>query len=154
MNEYVPLRLADAYDADVYAWSQTQAGLLNARRFDAIDVANIAEEIESLGNELAHAVESHVIVLVVHLLKLTVSADRDPRRGWRNTVVIQRSEIERRLRKSPSLRREVPGFFDDEWPTMRRLAAGGLREAEEHLVPADPPFTLAQILDPDFFPGA
>ena len=37
---------------------------------------------------------------------------------------------------------------------MRAEAIDGLREAEEPLVPPAPPFTLAQALDPDFYPGA
>ena len=142
-----------AYRTDVYAWTKDQAALLRAQRFEAIDLDNVVEEIESLGNELAHAVESHLIVLGEHLLKLLVSADRDPRRGWRLSAAEARRSIERRLRKSPSLRRELPEMFDDGWESMREAAKGGLREAEEHLVPNDPPFNLAQALDSNFFPG-
>ncbi|KPF61440.1 hypothetical protein IP88_15795 [alpha proteobacterium AAP81b] len=142
-----------AYDHDVRAWALAQAALLRDRRFDALDIANIAEEIESLGNEQAHAVESHLIVLVEHLLKLTVSADVEPRRGWRLSVLNARSGISRRLRKNPSLRRQLPEMFAENWSDARQSAIGDLREAEEALVPAEPPFTLAQVLDPAFFPG-
>jgi hypothetical protein len=48
------------YDADLYAWTQAQAEALGARDWSAIDVANLAEEVESLGSEQVHAVESHV----------------------------------------------------------------------------------------------
>lgn len=89
MNERAAPPLAadpDAYATDVHAWTKAQAALLRARRFEAIDLDNIIEEIESLGNEQAHAVESHLIVLVEHLLKLAVSADGEPRRGWMVSV--------------------------------------------------------------------
>ena len=43
-------------------------------------------------------------------------------------------------------------MFVDAWPDARRQARAGLRATEERLVPADPPFTLAQALDPDWFP--
>lgn len=142
-----------AYGTDVHAWALAQAELLRARRFDALDIANIAEEIESLGNEQAHAVESHLIVLVEHLLKLAVSADKDPRRQWRLSVINARSGLARRLRKNPSLRREVPDMFAEVWDDARQAAIGGLREAEETLVPPEPPFTLEQALDPKYFPG-
>ena len=142
-----------AFDVDVYAWTRAQAALLRARQFDSLDLDNVIEEIESLGSEQGYAIESHLIVLVEHLLKLAVSADIEPRRGWRATVRNQRRQIERRLRKNPSLRRELPEYFSEQWPAMREQAADGLREAEEHLVPANPPFTLEQALDPDWFPA-
>ena len=38
-----------AYDEDVLAWSQEQARLIRAGRFDLLDVEHIAEEIEDVG---------------------------------------------------------------------------------------------------------
>ncbi|MFL4987997.1 MAG: DUF29 family protein, partial [Microvirga sp.] len=38
-----------SYDADAYSWAFRQAQLLREGRFDEADIANIAEEIESLG---------------------------------------------------------------------------------------------------------
>ena len=143
-----------AYSTDIYAWTQAQAALLRQRKFDALDLANVVEEIESLGNEQGHAVESYFVVLIEHLLKLAVPNDRDPRRGWKASARNARSEIERRLRKSPSLRRELPEIFADTWANGRYAAQAGLREAEEHLVPTEPPFTLEQALDDDWFPGS
>ncbi|UAJ11795.1 DUF29 domain-containing protein [Polymorphobacter megasporae] len=154
MNEHVALRpMADSYTVDVHAWTQAQVELLRASRFDLVDVENIIEEIESLGNEIEHAIESHLVVALEHLIKLAVSADRNPRRLWQTSVANARGQIERRLRKNPSLRRKLPAMFADVWPDARRQARLGLREAEESFVPTNPPFTLAEALDPDFFPG-
>ena len=41
--------MSDAYETDFYAWAMEQAALLRAGRFGAADIANIAEEIESMG---------------------------------------------------------------------------------------------------------
>jgi hypothetical protein len=156
MNERVAHPLsADpaAYGTDVHAWTQAQAALLRARAFEAIDLDNIIEEIESLGNEQAHAVESHLIVAVEHLLKLAVSADQEPRRGWMLSVRNARNRIGVRLRKSPSLRPLLGELLADGWETARVAAISGLREAEEGLVPEAMPFTLAQVMDESFFPG-
>ncbi len=40
--------MSDAYETDFYAWAMEQAALLRAGRLDAADIANIAEEIESM----------------------------------------------------------------------------------------------------------
>ncbi|MFZ2871945.1 MAG: DUF29 family protein [Zavarzinia sp.] len=37
------------YDRDFYAWANEQAALLRAGKLDKADIANIAEEIESMG---------------------------------------------------------------------------------------------------------
>jgi Domain of unknown function DUF29 len=53
-----------SYETDVYAWAQRQAQALRAKDWSALDVENLAEEIESLGHEQAHAVESHLRILL------------------------------------------------------------------------------------------
>ena len=57
------------YDTDFYAWTQTQAAALRAKESKILDWDHLAEEIESLGNEQAHAVESHLVIVLAHLLK-------------------------------------------------------------------------------------
>ena len=39
----------DLYNHDFYAWTQQQAALLRDEKTQALDYANLAEEIESLG---------------------------------------------------------------------------------------------------------
>jgi len=43
------MRAANSYDNDVMAWANEQARLLRARRFDALDIEHIADEIEDVG---------------------------------------------------------------------------------------------------------
>ena len=57
------------YEQDFYAWTQAQAALLEARRFDALDVVHLVEEVESLGKSQQNVLESRLEKLVLHLLK-------------------------------------------------------------------------------------
>jgi hypothetical protein len=41
--------MSDFYEHDFYAWANEQAALLRSGNFSAADIANIAEEIESMG---------------------------------------------------------------------------------------------------------
>ncbi len=41
--------MSDLYDRDFYAWANRQAALLRAGNLADADIANIAEEIESMG---------------------------------------------------------------------------------------------------------
>jgi hypothetical protein len=62
------------YDDDVLEWSEHQAALLRRvaageRLNDQVDWANVVEEIESVGREQLHAVESPLVHALLHLLK-------------------------------------------------------------------------------------
>ena len=41
--------MTTSYDTDFYQWTQAQVEALRAKDWPALDVANLAEEIESLG---------------------------------------------------------------------------------------------------------
>src|SRR5437667_4006458 len=64
----MPCNLAD-YEEDFYAWTVEQARLLRSGEFSSVDVANVAEEIESLGRSDKRDLESRLTVLMMHLLK-------------------------------------------------------------------------------------
>ena len=55
-------------DTDLYTWTQAQAAALRAKDWAALNVTNLAEEIERLGHKPAHAVESHLVVMLTHRL--------------------------------------------------------------------------------------
>jgi hypothetical protein len=68
--------MSDLYDTDVLLWSEQQAGLLRRRAAGELvneaelDWPNIAEEIESVGSEQRHAVESLLMQALLHRLKI------------------------------------------------------------------------------------
>jgi hypothetical protein len=63
------------YDTDILLWSERQAELLRRRPAGelvneaALDWPNIAEEIESVGNEQLHALTSLLVQALTHMLK-------------------------------------------------------------------------------------
>jgi hypothetical protein len=67
--------LGDLYDDDILLWSEHQADLLRRRAAGEmvneaeLDWPNIAEEIESVGTEPLHAVESFLVQALLHDLK-------------------------------------------------------------------------------------
>ena len=103
------------YDEDFLAWSKEQAEALRSATRDgpnqALDWGNLAEEIESLGSSQKLALGSQMRRIVHHLLKLQFSPAKDPRRGWSESIIDARSEIEELLRTSPSLKTDVDSFL-------------------------------------------
>ena len=75
-------RAKSIYDQDFYVWTEQQAELLRERRFEELDLANLIEEVEGLGDTKKSAVLSNASVIIEHLLKLQHSPAQDPRRNW------------------------------------------------------------------------
>jgi len=146
-------RVPDLYERDYYAWLEEQALLLREGRIEDIDVAHLLEEIDDLVSGEKATVESHAATIIEHLLKLQLSPASRPRRGWRLAVAKARARLERRL--TASLRRHLVQRLPELYPAARREAAIGLevdRIAPAEL-PTECPYTLEQILDPDWLPS-
>lgn len=131
------------YDTDVYAWSERQGALLRRlaageRVNDAdLDWPNIAEEIESVGRSERAALSSHIGNVLEHLITLQISLAREPRPGWKETILRGRSEAEELLRDNPSLRPALGDIIARRLPTARRLAVAAL-EAHGERPSVDP----------------
>jgi hypothetical protein len=127
--------MSGLYDQDLVLWAEEQARELrvaaNAGWNAPIDWENVAEEIESLGKSERHALASHIGIVIEHLLKLQASPASEPVRGWRDTIRRARREIERRLKDSPSLRREVADMVADELASARSLVRANLEDHGE-----------------------
>jgi len=137
------------YERDFYLWARTQAARLRARDWDAVDVNNVVDEIDSLAQEQEYQVEAHLSRLFEHLLLLTYDGRR--RRYRRCRICEHRHELERYLKGSPSLRLALPNLVAEAYEHAVACAAiwtGRPRAA----FPPDCPWTVAQILDDDFFP--
>jgi len=126
------------YDQDLVRWSEEQARALraaaNAGWNAPIDWENVAEEIESLGKSDRRALASHIAIVIEHLLKLQASPASMPARGWADSVLRARGEIELLLADSPSLRSEVAGMITKGFPHARALVRVGLKDYGEQPV--------------------
>ena len=68
------------YDQDFYVWTEVQAELLRQRRFGDLDLDNLIQEVEGLGDTKKSAVLNNARVIIEHLLKLQHSPARPPAR--------------------------------------------------------------------------
>lgn len=140
------------YEKDVVAWAEEQAALLRAGKLAAIDIEHIAEEIEDVGKSEQREFASRMSVVLAHLLKWRYQPER---RGssWQTTWRIQRAAIERRLRKTPSLKPMLDDddWIGDMWGDARQQAAVEMQIGVADL-PEDCPWSMKQVLDMGFFP--
>ena len=144
------LRDTDLYESDFYTWTQRQSAMIRDGRLHDADLANIAEEIESLGRSQVAELRSRYTVLCLHLLKKIVQPERDSR-SWTTTIVGQRLEIAEHLDENPGLAPQRAGLFAKAYRTARKLAAAETG-IELRLFPEAPPFTIDQAEDEEFWP--
>jgi hypothetical protein len=138
------------YEDDVVAWSAEQARLLRERRFELLDIANLAEEIEDVGKSEQRDLANRMALLLAHLLKWQIQPER---RGasWQLTIRNQRRGIARRLEETPSLRARLAdsawwaGAWDD-------AAARAAEETGLSDLPDACPWEAEQVLDADWLP--
>jgi hypothetical protein len=138
------------YEEDFYGWTVEQSRLLRSGELSAIDVGNIAEEIESIGRSDRRELKSRLGVLVMHLLKWRHQPGGRSR-SWSATIDEQRLQIEGILGESPSLRPTVAGMLADAHAIARVRAIAETGLADE-VFPEACPFGADQVLSRAFFP--
>lgn len=141
------------YERDFYAWTEAQARALKARDWEALDLENVIEEIETLGRSERSALRSVLVNILEHKIKLDHGLHRDPEPGWRVTVKTQRVQAADLLEENPSLRRELSDMLDSAYRTARKRAMISFEDHEpdrlvdhERSVPETCPYPLEDVL--------
>lgn len=152
MNKIERIRRHASYDDDFARWSAEQSELIRQRRFEEVDLENVAEEIESLGRSDKREIESGLKVLLVHLLKLKFQPEQG-KPGWRSTIIEQRRRIAKLIEESPSLKAYPMSVLGEEYEYARSDAAAetGIAVAA---FPETCPFSIQEVLELSFFPTA
>lgn len=141
---------ATLYETDFAAWTAEQAELLQAGRLDALDIAGLIEEIEDMGKSERSGLESHLSVVLMHLLKWQFQPDRRTA-SWRHSILNGRFQALKRLKRSPSLRPKVSEIITDEYDMARENAAFETGLPLTYF-PDTCPFTTEQVLDREWLP--
>ena len=146
--------MSDVYDTDLALWARNQAELLRLRAEGRLvneaelDWSNIAEEIESLGNEQRFAIESLLTNIMRHQLQIAAWPQASAVQHWQHEVAGSRVQVRRRLQRNPDLRpiieAELADLYQDAVETMYREVDG----VQRPLVPTECPFTLNELVTP------
>jgi hypothetical protein len=138
------------YDDDILIWSQRQGELLRRlaageRVNDQIDWENVVEEVESVGREQLHAVQSLLMQALVHMLKADAWPLARDAPSWRADAVGFRAQAANRY--VPSMRQRI---------ALERIYRQALRALPETVdgqaplpVPDVCPVTLDELLSED-----
>jgi hypothetical protein len=148
------------YEQDFQVWLTTTISHLQKREFADLDTDNLIEELTELGKSEKRALESNLMVLLAHLLKLKVQHDAPPsmRDSWYRSIIEHRQRIQKNLRDTPSLKSYLETAIQEAYLDARqmaikegKLARFGVRIPPENEYPKICPFLPEQILHESFY---
>ena len=105
-----------AYDVDAYTFAMEQAALPRAGRFAEVDIANVAEEIESVGRSEASKLRSALRVLLMDLLRWDHQHEKRSR-SWVASIAAQRVRATQSLGENPGLTPRLPTIMNEAYAT-------------------------------------
>ncbi|GBF53436.1 hypothetical protein N0824_01290 [Microcystis sp. 0824] len=142
----------DLYEQDYLAWLEETAKQLRQKQTDVLDWEHLEEEIEALGNEQRHQVDSYLLKLLIHLLLYQYWLEERERcaRGWQDEIGNFRVELELLLES-----KTLYNYFLTRIAVIYPKAVKRVRQKSQ--LPAaifaeSCPYSPEQILDSDFLP--
>lgn len=107
------------YDEDFYQWLLAQAALLKKRRFDLLDIDQLAEEIELLARAEVREVHGYVRQILIHLVIAKAQGESGLRDGHDESFGQIQHRLHLVLSDSPSLRIRLPQIIEEAWTDAR-----------------------------------
>ena len=148
------------YDQDFHQWLGKTITQLEQKDFNNLDIDHLIEDLKDLGKSDKNALESNLVILLAHLLKLIVQADAPDtmKTSWYRSVIEHRERLLIQLENIPSLKSYLPTILNSSYPKSRKLAikegklaAFGIPIPNEDNYPLICPFSLEQILNEDYY---
>jgi Domain of unknown function DUF29 len=139
--------LKNLHDRDFNLWTEQMKIALENRDVNAMDWNNLIEEIEDMGASQKRALDSYVQRLIEHILKLKYwESEIDKcRNGWMKEVTNFRNQINRILKKNPSLK----NYLKDEYQDIYQDAIKVMRY--DFYIPETNFVEIEEIMREDFF---
>lgn len=152
--------LSNLYEQDFQEWLNQTIQQLKQKDFNSIDFEHLIEELQDLGKSEKRALESNLMILLAHLLKVKIQNDvpETMKDSWYRSIIEHRQRIDKQLRDTPSLKTYLTIAIDTTYSDGRKLAikegklaSFGIPIPHEKEYPITCPFTLEQILDDNFY---
>lgn len=140
--------VSPAYDADYVGWIEAQVAHLRAGRLQALDIANLVEELEDLGRSETRALRSALDVVLRHMLKWDYQPDRRSR-SWILSIIEHRDRAEATLAENPSLKQRLSEVVAAAYKLARSRAARETR-LPRSIFPETCPYSVDDILERAF----
>ncbi|MBF2057708.1 MAG: DUF29 domain-containing protein [Cyanobacterium sp. T60_A2020_053] len=139
------------YDIDYYLWTIETVELLKTKNWDKLDLANLIEELESLGKSDFNKVRSLLRQIIVHILLLEYW-DREYERNyrhWRGEIIAFRDDLNNSL--TTTLKNKLTQELETIYNVSRKIVIQktGLNQK---LFPNNCPYSLDKLINDEWYP--
>ena len=143
----------ELYETDYNLWVLETVKKLQNRDLDDLDWENLIDEVLDLSRREKRRLESLLIRLFEHLLKLKYwDLERERNQGhWQGEIRNFRIQIQRDLKASPSLKRHLAESFEDCYQDARKIALDKT-QLPPNIFPEEAIASLDQVLDENWLP--
>ena len=146
----VILDLKTLYEIDDSLWLEETIELLKAKNFEALDLENLLEELEDLGNEKKFRVAGFLQQIIRHclLLQFWISEREYNQAHWRSEIINFKDEL------NTYLTTNLRNYLEHNLATIYEKALRYLRQKTDNKVnfPDTCPYSLAELLAPNWLP--
>ncbi len=141
------------YDTDYNLWLLDTVQKLEKQEFNGVDWNNLIEEILDLSKRDKRKIESLLIKLIEHLLKLAYWQTEKDRceAHWQGEIRTFRIQINRQLEDSPSLKNYLMSKLDQCYQKGKAIASDR-SQLPLNTFPDKSIATLDEILDENWLP--
>lgn len=137
------------HDEDFYGWTQATVNLLKAKKFNALDLDNLIEEIEDMGKSEKRGIVSRIAQLIGHLLKWHYQSGLRSN-SWKYTIKEQRDQLLDILKDNPSFKPLIPDFLEKGYKHAINIFKSDTNLEMD--LPSQCPYTFEQIMNDEFYP--
>ena len=142
--------LKTLYEIDDSLWLEETIELLKAKKFDALDLENLIEELEDLGNEKKFRVAGFLQQIIRHclLLQFWISEREYNQAHWRSEIINFKDEL------NTYLTTNLRNYLEHNLATIYEKALRYLRQKTDNKVnfPDTCPYSLEELLAPNWLP--
>ena len=138
------------YETSFNLWLTETVNLLRKGDDGKLDLENLAEEIEDMGNNRKDVLESNLIRILQYLLKQKYQSQKRTN-SWKASITEHSLRLTRAFKKSPSLKPYFEDVFAECYQDARLIAA---QETGLDILffPKVCPFDRGDVLNPQYLP--
>ncbi len=125
MADLVEQQAKTLYETDEHEWIERQIEALRDGAFERLDRANLIAYLTDMAARDRRELESRLIVLYAHVLKLRIQPDKATQ-SWRLTIREQQRATRRLLKSLPSLRPRADDILREVYPDAVAAAFDGM----------------------------
>ncbi len=114
--------MSNLYEEDFCKWADQQALLLKTGRIDQLDLSNLIEEVEDMGNRHRDALQSQLVRLMMHIIKWEIQPQKRSK-SWVSSINDARNQIDFSQERYPSLNNQyIQSIWESSFTLAKRYA--------------------------------